>query len=49
MGGSKDCVISRPLEIRLGSGGGIKILSFDLVIFIISRNLETSSFGSDGR
>lgn len=52
MEGSKDCVISGPLETRrewLGSKGGIKIVSFDLVILIIGRILETSSFRSDGR
>ena len=52
MGGSKDYVISQPLEIRrdwLGSKGGFKILFLDLVIFTISRNLEASNFGNDGR
>ena len=52
MGGNKDCVMSQPLEIKqdwLGSKGGFKIQSFDLVIFTISRNLGSSSCGSDGR
>ena len=44
--------MSQPLVIKrdwLGSNGRFKILSFDLVIFTIGRNLGSSSFGSDGR